>query len=188
MNKEENIKVINKNKGAITSYGIILYKFVNKIPHILMIQRKDSLCYIEFIRGKYTVSNIDYIQVLINKFNETEKKNILKYDFDELWKKMWLINTIDENKFINDYNRGKHHFNTLKMGFLHNKVYINLEYFIDNSLTNYETPEWEFPKGRKNSNETNKECAIRECGEETNYTQQDYARDFVSKIKLYLEN
>ena len=27
-----------------------------------MIQRKDSLCYIEFIRGKYDVFNIDYMQ------------------------------------------------------------------------------------------------------------------------------
>ena len=33
-------------KAPITSYGNIIYKLVDSIPYILMIQRKDSLCYI----------------------------------------------------------------------------------------------------------------------------------------------
>ena len=35
-------------------------------------------------------------------------------------------------------------------------------------LIKYETTEWEFPKGRRNSNEDIKQCAIRELMEETN--------------------
>ena len=181
MNKIEN----TKNKNVITSYGIILYKIVEDIPYILMIQRKDSLCYIEFIRGKYLPSNIDYIQILVDKFSNKEKKNILEYDFDELWKRMWLIKTID-NKFKNDYNKGKYNFNILKKGFIHNKKLINLNYFVHNSSTNYITPEWEFPKGRRNNNESNKNCAIRECEEETNYNEKDY--NLIINIKPLSEN
>ena len=36
-----------------TSYGVILFKIENEKKKILMINRKDSLCYIDFIRGKY---------------------------------------------------------------------------------------------------------------------------------------
>ena len=31
----------------ITSYGVLLITKINEIPKIIMIQRKDSLCYIE---------------------------------------------------------------------------------------------------------------------------------------------
>jgi 8-oxo-dGTP pyrophosphatase MutT (NUDIX family) len=38
----------------------------------------------------------------------------------------------------------------------------------ENNLSNYLEPEWEFPKGKKNMNETPLTCAIREFNEETN--------------------
>ena len=45
---------ISKNcDKPITSYGVILYNIdENNVHKIIMINRKDSLCYIEFIRGK----------------------------------------------------------------------------------------------------------------------------------------
>ena len=39
----------------ITSYGVLLIVDIDKIPKIIMIQRKDSICYIELIRGKYNI-------------------------------------------------------------------------------------------------------------------------------------
>ena len=38
----------------------------------------------------------------------------------------------------------------------------------------YDYPEWEIPKGRKNNNESNINCAIREFYEETNISQNEY--------------
>jgi 8-oxo-dGTP pyrophosphatase MutT (NUDIX family) len=38
----------------------------------------------------------------------------------------------------------------------------------------YDTPEWEIPKGRKDYNETNINCAIREFKEETSFEENDY--------------
>ena len=40
--------------------------------------------------------------------------------------------------------------------------------------SNYLYNEWEIPKGRRNLNETNRECAVREFQEETNILPDDY--------------
>jgi 8-oxo-dGTP pyrophosphatase MutT (NUDIX family) len=47
---------------------------------------------------------------------------------------------------------------------------INLEEIINNSSTNWEETEWEFPKGRRNFQEKDIECALREFEEETGYS------------------
>ena len=127
-------------KAPVTSYGNIIYKLVDSIPYILMIQRKDSLCYIEFLRGKYDIYNINYIQILIDKCNIEEKKNILEKSFNILWKELWLIDKENKSYLNNsDYKKGYEKFNKLSKGFLYQKTNekINLKYFIDKSLTNY---------------------------------------------------
>ena len=48
-------------KNPVTSFGHIIFRKDRKEPEILMIQRKDSLCYIEFIRGKYDIQDYKYI-------------------------------------------------------------------------------------------------------------------------------
>ena len=55
------------------SYGIILFNDKNEI---VMIEKRDSISYIEFIRGKYTTDNIEYIQLLIDRMSVLEKKKI----------------------------------------------------------------------------------------------------------------
>ena len=42
-------------KLPVTSCGNIVFRLDKDEPEILMIQRKDSLCYIDFIRGKYDI-------------------------------------------------------------------------------------------------------------------------------------
>ena len=138
-----------------------------------MINRKDSLCYIEFIRGKYNLNNPNYIQILIDKFNLSEKQNLLNSDFDKLWNKLWLIDSRD-TKYKDEYDKSKKKFDSLKKGFIKDKTFIDLEFLILNSTTTYPETEWEFPKGRKNNNEKNINCAVRECSEETNFTKSDY--------------
>tara|TARA_B100000575_G_C23092762_1_gene630057 strand:- start:689 stop:1531 length:843 start_codon:yes stop_codon:yes gene_type:complete len=165
-------------KLPVISCGNIIYRLDGDKPKILMIQRKDSLCYIEFIRGKYDIYNNQYIQVLIDKFTVNEKQGILTKTYDELWKELWLIGADDNDfKSVNDYQKGYDKFNKLSVGYLFNKTkeFINLHYFVKKSKTNYLHTEWEFPKGRRNNRETNLECAKREFTEETNYTNSDYS-------------
>ena len=143
-----------------------------------MIQRKDSLCYIEFIRGKYDTYNIKYIQILIDKCTIEEKQNLLNCSYELLWQKLWLIDekTVNEQKNNQDYLKGYDKFKKLSDGYFFNKTkeFINLDYFMKKTKTNYPDTEWEFPKGRRNNHESNYDCARREFTEETNYLSSDY--------------
>jgi 8-oxo-dGTP pyrophosphatase MutT (NUDIX family) len=162
-------------RNPVLSCGNLLFRTDKDEDQVLMIQRKDSLCFIEFIRGKYDVYNIDYIQILIDKFTIDEKRSIINNSFDELWSTLWMIDieTIQKNS---DYHKGHDKFMRLSNGFHFKKrdIFINLQYFVDNSKTNYMMTEWEFPKGRRNYRESDLECAKREFSEETNYNCDDY--------------
>ena len=79
----------NQCSKPITSNGIIAFtKTANKIKYLL-ICRKDTLGYVEFLRGKYPLYNKEYIQNIINEMTVQEKANLLTKDFDTLWKDLW---------------------------------------------------------------------------------------------------
>ena len=139
--------------------------------YFLMIQRKDTIGYTEFIRGKY--NNINELRVLIDKMTLTEKRKILTHNFFNLWHSMWY-----EKYYINqnDYKRANDKFDEYRH---------LLKNIINESKTKWLTPEWGFPKGRKNKNENNIECAIREMKEETNIDSSDY--EVIKNVKCFEE-
>jgi ADP-ribose pyrophosphatase YjhB (NUDIX family) len=49
-----------------------------------------------------------------------------------------------------------------------------LEFIVKNTKPKFNTPEWGFPKGRRNYHEKNVDCAHREFYEETSYTNEEY--------------
>ena len=175
-------------RKRVLSYGHLLYDNTQRPYRILMIQRKDSLCYIEFLRGKYDIYNLPYIQTLINKFSVSEKQQLTR-DFDDLWKNLWQLPEINVQsmRYKNDYQRGKQKFETLRKGFVYTNTgsFIDFDYFLKQSNTSYETSEWEFPKGRRNHNETDQECAKREFREETGYDDTDYV--LLSNVRPFTE-
>ena len=66
---------ISKNcQIPITSYGVLLF-LLDKESKIIMIQRKDSLCYIELLRGKYSLHNIDKIKLLLKGKRNDRKES-----------------------------------------------------------------------------------------------------------------
>ena len=163
-------------RHPILSYGVILYQIdEHKIPRIVMIERKDSLSFIEFIRGKYkNAMNITYIKLLISRMTEDEKEKLLHYSFDELWSNLW-IHIDDVNQRIkHEFVRSKDIFEKLKKGVMKDDKYHNLSIIIHRSSKNYTENEWEIPKGRRSGHENNKDCAIREFNEETNIHPQQY--------------
>jgi|TARA_B110000902_G_scaffold263260_1_gene341937 8-oxo-dGTP pyrophosphatase MutT (NUDIX family) len=176
-------------RKPVISCGNIIYRTDRTSDgEILMIQRKDSLCYIEFLRGKYDIYNLDYIQTLIDKCSIEEKEK-LSSPFDILWKQLWLLDD-DDNSFIDssDYRKGYDKFTKLSKGYLYmkNNKYIDLNFFITNSKTAYSESEWEFPKGRRNNNESDLECAQREFGEETNLSKDDY--QLIENVNTFSED
>ena len=159
-------------KLPITSYGIILFRStVNGIQY-LMLRRKDSFGYIDFIRGKYVQNNIEQLKNIFNEMSVLEREKIKHQDFDELWKAMW-----GETPLVSQYKSeelsSQKKFDTLKNGIIINNEIITLEALIDNATTGWQETEWEFPKGRRNFQEKDLECAIREFEEETGLSKKD---------------
>ena len=56
---------------------------------------------------------------------------------------------------------------------LRNGSTYNLKQLVENNKTEWVTPEWEFPKGRRNYQENDLTCALREFEEETGFNKVD---------------
>ena len=74
-------------KHPITSIGIIIFRMYDNNIQYLMIKRKHSLGFVEFMRGKYDLDNITYLENILNLISTEEKELLLKNDFDILWNK-----------------------------------------------------------------------------------------------------
>ena len=158
--------------SPIISLGIILYKVHKNSIQYLMIQRRDTLGFVEFMRGKYNLENIKYINDLFKIMTLGERLNIISYNFDVLWEKLWMNKNL--NKFHNEYSNSKKKFNILKKGLDCDGKIIDINYIHNNVPVIYSTPEWGFPKGRRNLRESDIDCAKREFEEESGYTSKDY--------------
>lgn len=159
----------------VTSYGVICYRMRLDeqsqciYPEYLMVQRKDSLSYVEFIRGKYDLDRRTYIMQLFENMTETERHSILTVPFEELWKSLWQIG--DFNVYEREYSEAKTKFELLRKGYIlrtdNQDIFFNTKYIIEHTKSLLNEPEWGFPKGRRNINENDFACAIREFVEET---------------------
>jgi 8-oxo-dGTP pyrophosphatase MutT (NUDIX family) len=161
-------------KLPITSYGIILCRPSNKGVQFLMIRRKDSFGYIDFIRGKYSPYNIEQLQHTINEMSVNEKKQIINEPFNKLWGMMWG-NTSSENQFRSEESISVKKFELITNGVYINNVKYTLRDLVEKSDTAWTETEWEFPKGRRNPQERDLDCGLREFEEETGYSQDSIA-------------
>lgn len=147
----------------IISYGIILIDKpmlpVKELPNILMVRRKDSMAFTEFLRGKYDLENLPYVINLLSNMTKTEHEILQKHSFDELWTIHWGAGRDHHSK---EFEVSKERFNKL-----------NISELVQ-GLVGYNESEWGFPKGRRAPRETDMECAIREFSEETNISRDSY--------------
>ena len=170
----DEINKLKKIKNIMTNFNI---DELDSIVDYLFIRRKNSLNYVEFMRGKYDLDNTTYLENILNLISEEEKDMLLTKDFHDLWNKLWEYNKKNNN---NEYKNSEAKFNILKKGYYTKKneinIFINLETIIQNSrrVYKYPEPEWGFPKGRRNLKEKNVDCAKREFEEETNFLPNDY--------------
>lgn len=165
---------IYKNcNNPITSFGIICIRFTIVDccvqPQYLMVQRKDSLSYSTFIRGKYKVESRKYIMELFENMTESERSDLKTKDFESLWKNLWKVTEC--NSFLREYEDAKAKFDTLKCGIhcrgLDKNPIFDIVYILNNTKPKFDETEWGFPKGRRNINEDDCRCAMREFVEET---------------------
>jgi 8-oxo-dGTP pyrophosphatase MutT (NUDIX family) len=161
-------------KMPITSIGIIVVRIHNNQLEYLMIRRKDTLGYIDFMRGKYSVCNKDYILNMFKQMTTTEKQNLKTLEFNQLWKGIWGDELLS-NQYKSEESISREKFNNLRHGVILKNDSYTLNNIIDdsNSYDIWEEAEWGFPKGRRNYQEKDLECAVREFTEETGYNSKD---------------
>lgn len=188
----------------ITSIGIIAFRYCPEVNsqgekkrkrEYLIIRRKDTLGYIDFIRGKYSVYNKQYILNMFKQMSNEERQRILKYAREEntqdygfkLWKQLWTNENVPITPFCNasSYKTDAKYFKPTEEKISKDKFTIlangrgmgkgkhpfHLQTFVDECKHypewSWDEPEWGFPKGRRDTEETDWVCALREFKEET---------------------
>ena len=137
----------------ITSYGIILYTKIDSVIHYLIAQRRDTIEYVDFIRGYYSKN---YISSFFSLMSSEERKRMLNYTFDELWDDLWINK--QHRIYKEEYERARSKFESIQN---------DIPSILDETKGMLEEPPWGFPKGKRNTHENEVSCALREFEEET---------------------
>ena len=252
--------------NPITSIGIIAFRYLplshtmgstnslsgshltTRKREYLIIRRKDTLGYIDFIRGKYSIHNKQYIINMFKQMTDEERQRILQYIKEEmtqdykfkLWRQLWTSepqnitscptfhnnNTsyppyekttknfkmaeekISKDKFIIlangmmntssfSSNSNSFEYNNEKKYYKHfqKRHPFSIQSLIEECEQKYpewrwKEQEWGFPKGRRDSQESDFICGLREFTEETGYYKNipiDLLTLYASKSNSYKE-
>jgi 8-oxo-dGTP pyrophosphatase MutT (NUDIX family) len=167
----------------ITSYGVIIFRVKTPTwnqaealvqtdranltglelaqPNIeyLLIMRKDSIGFIEIMRGKYRLNDREYIKRHLAGMTKEEREKLLSFSFDVLWESLWGPPQEGTHAYRNEKEQARQKLEALRP---------EMEELIKECPPPWDTPEWGFPKGRKDIGESEYACAMRELWEETN--------------------
>ncbi len=171
----------------ITSFGVICYRIVDNNIQYIVVKRRNSLCFTEFVRGRYRLPSkdpgaIEYISMLLSKMTQEEQRHLLTEDFDVLWTELWSHN---KERHQREKARCLRHFQEIKNGFNINDKHVDLSELINMANSNFEDSEWGFPKGKRKVYESNEICASREFCEETNFDLAEF--EIIPHIHIYTE-
>ena len=158
-------------KFPITSIGVIVYRITpNNTIEYLMICRKDSLGYIDFLRGKFSLNQKFYILNMCKQMTQQEKQQ-LRLKCESVETKLTHSNGTSPPPHPTKSNVMKDKILSLIQGVTFYDESYSLKSILDESdrYGSYTEPEWGFPKGRRNPYESDYDCALREFTEETGY-------------------
>ena len=169
----------SQNQNSLNKSNSSLVNKPNKNLDIkfLMVQRKKSLGYLEFMRGRYNTDNSTSLIRLLEQMTPEELADINNNDFDELWNDLWDNANIKNKNHHKEYVVSKQKFYQLKLS--HSDILLKTKPL-------FEFNEWGFPKGRREPYESDLVCAIREFEEETIFGENDYT--VLEKCKSIREN
>jgi 8-oxo-dGTP pyrophosphatase MutT (NUDIX family) len=132
----------------------------------LLIQRRDSLGFIDILRGKYRLGDTAYISQQLRGMTGTEQAKLLAEPFDSLWEGLWGPSADGGTSYRHEKEQSRAKLEQLRASG-------DLAKMLAAVGQPYETPEWGFPKGRREAYETEYACALRETWEETGLSEKD---------------
>ena len=168
-----NSKVMNNHRGPITSYGIILFRRTQDDIEFLLLQRRDSIAYTDFLRNNY---NRRRLYSVLENMTEDERQNLLSYEFDYLWNDLWCGNSSRLSTI--EYSMAKKAFIQIRS---------SLQSLINKTESKNKFREWGFAKGRRQSRESYTNCALREFEEESTIPRENVKllEDYGPYIEIY---
>lgn len=101
-NIKQNSSIMTNNIG-IKIDSIVdseLFSLFKENIKILMIRRRFTLGFIEFMRGRYKIENINGTSYLFKQMIKEEIELIKNNDFDTLWNLLWENNNVDVDDYI----------------------------------------------------------------------------------------
>jgi 8-oxo-dGTP pyrophosphatase MutT (NUDIX family) len=158
-NCQEKNHTFGECRMPVESHGVLGYKLIKGEYHFLLVRRKDTMGYIDFLRGKYR--DTTSIKTLIEEMTTYEQEKIKTLDFEELWDGLWVNHF--SRPYVNEKRSAKASFDRLDKNALFGEC-----------GSRYTFPEYCIPKGRKNVNERPYDCGIREFIEETGLDRRDF--------------
>ena len=121
--------------------------------------------FIEFIRGKYDTNVLkkrdDMIKIFMQEMSCQERRMLQEWSFDDIWSNLWMNH--NSKLYINTFSEAKRKYHKL-----------NTRKLLSQTECKWTDTEYGFPKGRKNINEGNLQCAIREFREESGFSFNDF--------------
>jgi len=168
----------------VSSYGVLVFRWIGKseiwnsssqpTAQVLMIQRKDTLGFMDIMRGKYKVNEPDYIKRQLRGMTEEERKKLETMDFEDIWHLLWGSDAESSKRYAHDRITSKQKLAELRAGIeLPSGERYTLNDLLRQEAVIYNTPEWGFPKGRRDPHELDIQCAFRELEEETSITEHE---------------
>jgi len=163
-----NTRVLPKHDNFVMSYGVACIRRNSNTGcyEILMIKKRNTYAFIEFVRGMYDPYKDCDLQYMFNLMSIVEKSLIHTRDFVTIWN--YCNGTPTKNTERSVFTRSLKKYTTL-VG-REDDMLLNLV-----SNTTNATLLWEIPKGRPNKNkETPIISATREFEEETGLKKEQY--------------
>lgn len=192
----------------VSSYGVLVFRFTHRtsewpqnaefcknarcstglgmaIPQVLLIQRKDTLGYMDIMRGKYKLTDIEYISKQLKGITHKERHALLHGDFNDMWDALWNSDAESIQRYSHNKAQSLQKLDALRKGIQIGSEVITLEDLLRQDPILYDSPEWGFPKGRRDNRESDSVCAFRELFEETSIRENEILR--VTNVEPFVE-
>jgi hypothetical protein len=88
---------------TLTSNHSLVTGMENQQLEFLLIQRRDSLGFIELMRGRYKLNDVEYMRLHLSGITQQEREKYRDGPFDVLWNGMWGLN--HSHLYKNEYAR-----------------------------------------------------------------------------------
>lgn len=148
--------------------GLVLCRFAGDGPEALMVRKRYSYAFIEFVYGRYSRKVLRSVITLIEEMSIEERLDVYSLNFDLMWFRVWLDRRAEpglrpcyekkQARFARTWMRDDGRF---------------LRALLEQAQGRGRSG-WELPRGHAAPGEDALACAQRECEEETGVSSKRY--------------